>query len=186
MSLESTYVTSLLRAQTYLYRFGGPILTSLGTVSCILSLAVFTKKNLRKNPCAIYLIAYHIASLLLIYTTILPQTLAKGYDVDPTSYNLPFCRFRWYTTLLFDVLGPSYLILASVDRILLTSRHALTRQRSTPRLAYACIMSVTLFWLLAESHTLAFCHIFVLGPNYNLLLLSALVTITLSSAIIQS
>ena len=167
MSSESTFITSLLRAQTYLYRFGGPILTSLGTVSCILSLAVFIRKDLRKNPCSIYLIAYHIASLLLIYTTVLPQTLAKGYSVDPSAYNLPFCRFRLYTTLLFDVLGPSYLILGSIDRILLTSRHALTRQRSTSRLAYVSIMSVTLLWLLAQSHTLAFCRIFVLGPANN-------------------
>ena len=168
MSSKSTYIESLGLAQTYLFRFGGPILTSLGTVSCILSLAVFFKKNLRKNPCSIYLIAYHIASLLLIYTTVLPQTLARGYNVDPTLYNLVLCRFRFYTTFLFDALGPSYLILASIDRILLTSRHALTRQRSTPRLAYVCIMFVTLFWLLAQSHTLAFCHIFVLGPGYNL------------------
>ena len=168
MSSESTFVTSLLQAQTYLYRFGGPILTTLGTVSCILSLAVFSKKNLRKSPCTIYLIAYHIASLLLIYATVLPQTLAKGYNVDPASYNLAFCRFRFYATLLFDALGPSYLVLASVDRILLTSRNALTRQRSTSPLAYVCILFVTLFWLLAESYTLAFCHIFVLGPGYNL------------------
>ena len=167
MSAESSFITSLLQAQTYLYRFGGPILTTLGTVSCILSLAVFSKKNLRKNPCSIYLIAYHIASLLLIYTTLLPETLAKGYNVDPTTYNLAFCRFRWYTTLLFDALGPSYLVLASIDRTLFTSRNALTRQRSNPRLAYACILSMTLFWLLAESHTLAFCHISVRGPGYS-------------------
>jgi hypothetical protein len=143
-------------------------MVSLGTVSCILSLAVFNKKKLRSNPCAIYLIAYHIASLLLIYTTVLPQALAKGYNVDPTSYNLAFCRFRFYTTLLFDVLGPSYLVLASIDRILLKSQHALIRQRSTPRLAYVCVMSVTLFWLLAQSHTLVLCHIYVLGPGFNL------------------
>ena len=168
MTSESTFVKSLGLAQTYLYRWGGPILTILGTVSCILSFTVFSKKNLRKNPCTIYLIAYHIASLLQIYTTVLPQTLAKGYNADPTLYNLAFCRFRFYTTLLFDVLCPSYLILASIDRILLTSRHARTRQRSSPRLAYKCIMFITLFWLLAHSHTLAFCHIFVLGPGYNL------------------
>ena len=168
MASESTFVTSLLRGQTYVYRFGGSILTTIGTVSCIFSLAVFSKKNLRKSPCSIYLIAYHIASLLLIYTTVLPQTLANGYNVDPTTNNLVFCRFRLYTTLLFDVLGPSYLVLASIDRILLTSRHALTRQRSTPRLAYVCILTVTLFWLLAESHTLAFGHTIVLGSNFNL------------------
>ena len=167
MSAESSFITSLLQAQTYLYRFGGPVLTTLGTVSCILSLAVFGKKNLRKNPCSIYLIAYHIASLLLIYTTVLPQTLVNGYNVDPTAYNLAFCRFRWYTALLFDALGPSYLVLASIDRILFTSRHALTRQRSTLRLAYVCILSMPLFWLLAESHTLAFCRIVVRVPDSN-------------------
>ena len=167
MSSESSFITSLLQAQTYLYQFGGPALTTLGTVSCILSLAVFGKKNLRKNPCSIYLIAYHIASLLLIYATVLPQTLVNGYNVDPTAYNLAFCRFRWYTALLLDALGPSYLVLASIDRILFTSRNTLTRQRSNPRLAYVCILSVTLFWLLAESHTLAFCRIVVRVPDSN-------------------
>ena len=167
MSTESDFIASLLLAQTRLYELGGPILVMLGTVSCILSLAVFTKKNLRKNPCSIYLIAYHVAGLLLIYATILPQTLAKGYNIDPTSYNLPFCRFRFYTTLLSDALGPSYLILASIDRVLLTSQHALTRQRSRPRLAYICIIAVTLFWLLAQSHTLVFCDILVVGPDLS-------------------
>ena len=101
-------------------------------------------------------------------TKLLPETLSIGDDVDPTLYNLAFCHFHFYATLLFDVLGLSYLMLASVNRILVASRNALTRQRSTPRLAYVCILSVTLFWLLAESHTLAFCHICVLGQNYNL------------------
>ena len=185
MSSEFAFVKSLELAQTYLYRFGGLILTSLDTVRCTLSLTVFMKKNLRKNPCTIYLIAYQIPSLLSTYTTVLTQTLAKGYSVDPTLYNLAICRFRIYTNLLFDVLGPSYLILASIDRILLTSRHALTRQRSTSRLAYVTIMSVTLFWLLVQSHTLAFCRIFVF-VRVTIFATFNQVTITLSSATIHS
>ena len=170
MSPGSSFIASLLLAQTYLYRLGGSILLGLGTVSCVLSLAVFSKRNLRKNPCSIYmyLIAYHIASLLLIYTTVLPQTLTKGYNIDPTLYNLAFCRIRFYTTLLVDVLGPSYIILASIDWVLLTSQDALMRQRSTAHLACVSIMSVTLFWWVAQSHTLALCHIMVLGPGLTL------------------
>lgn len=167
MSAESNLGTSLIFAGTSLYKFGGPILMGLGTVSCILSLAVFTKKNLRKNPCSIYFIAYNASNLLLIYTSVLSSTLAYGYNIDPSSYCLAFCRIRFYAMFLFDVLSPSYLILASIDRILFTSRNALTRRRSTPRLAFVCITSITLFWLLAHSHTLVLMNILPFAPGYN-------------------
>ena len=167
MSAESNLGTSLILAGTNLYKFGGPILMGLGTVSCMLSLAVFTKKNLRKNPCSIYFIAYNVSNLLLIYTSVLSSTLAYGYNIDPSTYSLAFCRIRFYAMFLFDVLSPSYLILASVDRILLTSRNALTRRRSTPRLAYMCITSITLFWLLAHSHALVLMNILPIAPGYN-------------------
>ncbi|UJR12268.1 hypothetical protein I4U23_016445 [Adineta vaga] len=167
MSSESDFIALLTLAQQFLYKLGGPILMGLGTVSCILSLVIFTKKNLRKNPCSIYFVAYNTVSLLGIYTVILPQTLSMGYNIDPTLYNLTLCRFRFYALLLFDILGPSYIILASVDRVLVTSRNALTRQRSTHRFAYLCITCVTLFCLLAESHTFALVRIQPTAPGVN-------------------
>ena len=154
MSSEDGFVALLLSIQTNLYRFGGPILMGLGSVSCIMSLLVFTKKNLRKNPCCIYFVACNLANLLHIFTSILLPVLTIGYNIDPTLYNLNLCRFRLYAVFLFEILSPSYLISASIDRILLTSRNARTRQRSTPRLAYICIASITLFWMLLHSHLL--------------------------------
>ncbi|UJR29740.1 hypothetical protein I4U23_017288 [Adineta vaga] len=68
--------------------------------------------------------------------------------------------------MVFDVLSPLYLILASIDRIYITSLNALTRQRSTPRLAYFCIISTTLFCLLFHSHTLFLTEIFEAAPAY--------------------
>lgn len=152
MSSDYAFIAYLADIQTNLYRIGGPILMVLGTMSCILSSMVFTRKNLRKNPCSIYLVAYNTSNLLLIFTSVLFFTLATGYNIDPSSYNRSFCRFRFYSMLLFDVLGPSYLILASIDRVLLTSSNALTRQRSTPRLAYTCIVLITMCWGLLHIH----------------------------------
>ncbi|CAF0942185.1 unnamed protein product [Adineta steineri] len=130
MSTTYNYILSLANANVNLYKIGGPILISVGTVSCIINLTVFSKKTLRKNPCSIYLIACNVTNFLLIYTSILMATLGTGYSIDPSAHNSIVCRLRYYITLVCDVLNPSYLILAAFDRILVTSRNALTRQHS--------------------------------------------------------
>jgi len=165
MSSESDFIASLTLALTNIYKYGGPILMIIGTVSNILSSIVFTKKNLRKNPCSIYFIAVNVNNLLLIYTSILFSTLSGGYDIDPSSYNLICCRFDFYTMFLFNVLTPSYLILASVDRMLFTSPNALTRRRSTRRLAYISIIIATLFWVIFHCHALIFPALVQFAPG---------------------
>jgi hypothetical protein len=150
------YISSLIKAQKNLFRFGGPIFIFIGTISGILSLIVFTQKCLRKSPCSIYFTAYNVAALILIYTSFLPITLEIGYNITPTAYNLVLCRLRLYTTFLFNCLCPFYLLLASVDRILVTSPNARTRQRSTHRLAYKLIIIGTLCWMIGLSHVLIF------------------------------
>ena len=68
--------------------------------------------------------------------------------------------------VLLDILSPFYLILASVDRVLVTSTNGGTRQRSTRCLAYMCISGVTLFWILFHIYTLVSASILQVAPNY--------------------
>jgi hypothetical protein len=91
--------------------------------------------------------------------------LGIGYEIDPSAYNLGICHLRLYITILFNCLSPFYLILAAIDRILITSPNALTRQKSTRRLAYACLGGGTLFWALFHSHALILSNITQVGPN---------------------
>jgi hypothetical protein len=155
----------LKSAELYLYQVGGPILMFIGTIGCLLNLSVFTQKNLRKNPCSIYFIAYNLANFIYIYSSLLSLTLGIGYEIDPSAYNLGICHLRLYITILFNCLSPFYLILAAIDRILITSPNALTRQKSTRRLAYACLGGGTLFWALFHSHALILSNITQVGPN---------------------
>jgi RNase P subunit RPR2 len=165
MTSSDDSLTVLKSAVLYLYQVGGPIIIFIGTIGALLNLSVFTQKNLRKNPCSIYFIAYNLANLIYIYSSLLALTLDVGYQIDPSAYNLPMCRLRIYIGLLFDCLSPSYLILAAIDRILITSRNALTRQKSTRRLAYICLAGGTLFWILFHSHALILSNIIQIGPN---------------------
>jgi hypothetical protein len=64
------------------------------------------------------------------------------------------------------MLSPFYLILASVDRVLVTSTNAGTRRHSIRRLAYMCISGVTLFWVLFHIYTLVSIDIIQVAPNY--------------------
>jgi hypothetical protein len=168
MSSSNDLITTLTSAQTYLYQVGCPILMFIGTLGCVLNLIVFTQKNLRKNPCSIYFITYNLSNFVYIYSSLLSLTLSVGYNIDPSAYNLAICHLRLYIIILFNCLSPFYLILASIDRILITSPNARTRRRSTPHFACMCIIFGTLFWVLFHSHALILTNITQLGPNYFL------------------
>ena len=113
-----------------------------------------------------YLIAVNVSNFLYIYSSILFVTLSLGYNIDLSSHNIVVCRLVYYSSLLFDCLSSFYLILASIDRVLVTSPSALTRQRSTRRLAFICLLSGTLFWMVFHSHTFIFIDIQEVAPGY--------------------
>ena len=82
---------------------------------------------------------------LFIYSSIFFGILSLGYDIDPISYNLIACRYNFHASILFDGLNASYLVFASIDRILITSSNARIRQYNTPRLVSKCITSAAVF-----------------------------------------
>ncbi|CAM4827781.1 unnamed protein product [Rotaria magnacalcarata] len=101
-----------------------------------------------------------------MYSSLLALALSLGYNsYDPSIYILVLCRLRLYATVLFNMLSPFYLILTSIDRILVTSSNDRTRQRSTRCFACLCIIIGTLFWALFHSHALISSNIQKLAPN---------------------
>ena len=165
-SASLDYIIYLSSIQKNLFVIGGPLIVTLGTICSVISLRVFSQKKLRKNPCAIYFLSINCSNLFFIYTSIFIVTLSLGYNIDLSSYSVVICRLIYYCSLLFDCLSSFYLILASIDRVLITSPNALTRQRSTCRLAYKCLIIGTLFWMLFHSHTLILVDMQELAPGY--------------------
>ncbi len=120
--------STLYSAEIYLFQIGGPILLALGIISCTLNLIVFTGNTLRKSPCAICFVAGNIIDLMYLFLSFIPTFLGSGYGINPGARNLAYCRSLYYRGLIISSLGPSYLILASIDRTLITSRNAGTRK----------------------------------------------------------
>ncbi|CAF0735204.1 unnamed protein product [Adineta steineri] len=153
-------------AQRNAFRFGGPLLITIGSIGCILNLMVFTNDTLRKNPCTICFRAVNIVDFIYFYLGLLLTTLAVGYDIDPSATNIVFCRFRYYIALVLACWEASYIILAAIDRTLVTSRKTGTRKLSTRRLIRISVISITIFWLLFHIHALIFTQILQYGPNF--------------------
>ncbi|UJR07179.1 hypothetical protein I4U23_011467 [Adineta vaga] len=160
---DSTKLLKLL--EKYLFQYGGSTMIVLGFIGCVLSCIVYNRKTLRKNPCSIYMTAFHISNFMYIIILILPSVLTVGYDIIFITDSLGLCRFTLYMAFSLDIISPSCLVLASIDRLLVTSPNALTRRRSTCRLACISVICVSLLWLLFHSHAFVFMSIIQLEPN---------------------
>lgn len=77
-----------------------------------------------------------------------------GYSIDPARTSLVFCKIKFYLTYIAAILPPSFMILACIDRWLLSSLDARARLRSQPRFAYRSMICVSLFWILFSIHSL--------------------------------
>jgi hypothetical protein len=159
-------MSSLYSAESYLFQIGGPILLVLGSISGALNLIVFTRNTLRKSPCAICFVGGNIVDLMYLFLTSIPTFLGIGYNINLGTRNLAYCRSLAYIGSILSSLGPSYLILASIDRTLITSRNAGTRKRSTRRLAITCIIVLALFWMIFHIHALIYMQILQYGVDY--------------------
>ena len=75
-----------------------------------------------------------------------------------------WCKLFFYITLVASTSAPTALILASIDRLLISSQKVDTRLYSSKRLAYFSIGIGTCFWLLFHLHILIKINIQQFGP----------------------
>ncbi|CAF3657777.1 unnamed protein product [Adineta steineri] len=138
----------------------------LGFMGNIMSCMVFGEKTMRQNPGSIYFIAYSVVNFLSLLFGLLTNML-YDYNLDPSSYNIPYCKIHYYLQIIFIVMGDFYLLLISIDRVLITSSKATLRQRSNHRTAYRSIGGVTLIILLFHIHLFVGVGIYEIYPGFN-------------------
>jgi hypothetical protein len=77
-----------------------------------------------------------------------------GYNIDPAQTSLIFCKIKFYLSYIMAILPPSFIVLACLDRLMLSSRSVRVRSWSQPRFAYRSIAAVSIFWILFSIHAL--------------------------------
>lgn len=132
-----------------------PIFLVLGTVGNILNCLVFLQKTLRSNSCSMYFVAASISYLLFLDFGI-GSSLYAVYYGDPTTYNLPYCKFRVYFLSVCLCMARFILAFACIDRYVMCSENVRVRALSQPRIAAYVIAITTAVWILIPIHTLVY------------------------------
>ncbi|CAF1526030.1 unnamed protein product [Adineta steineri] len=92
--------------------------------------------------------------------------LLNGYNVNLQNSSVIACKLYFYASFLFATLSPTILILASVDRLLISSQNVDTRLYSSKRLAYFSISISTVFWMIFSCHALIKVNLQEFAPFY--------------------
>ncbi|CAF2577895.1 unnamed protein product [Rotaria sp. Silwood2] len=153
-SSDSYYIKVLNNAIVYIYRYGNPIIYILGNVGNLLSASVFMRKAWNKNVCVFYFLVSLVLSSMYLNSTILGTALINGFNINVQNSSVILCKLFFYVALLSSTLLPTVLILASIDRLLISSQNVETRLYSSKRLAYFSISVSTFFWIIFHIHIL--------------------------------
>jgi hypothetical protein len=76
------------------------IMFTLGIVGHTLSIYVFTRPTLRRNPCARYFLASAVAGYCITCVTIPLRTLQLGYNINTFVYSVPLCKILSFEMVL--------------------------------------------------------------------------------------
>jgi hypothetical protein len=126
-----------------------------GSIGNICNLLTFTRPRLIKNPCSIYFLCATIGNINVLGFGLIARFLSDGFGLDPASYNLGFCRFRYFILHSSMTLASWFIILAGIDRYCISSRNVHRRQLSNLKYARYLTALTTFIFLAAYSHVFA-------------------------------
>lgn len=90
-----------------------------------------------------------------------------GYNIGVGSTSIIFCKIKFYLSNVTSILPSSLIVLACVDRLMLSSSSAKVRSWSQPQFAYRLMIGVSIFWLIFSIHCFIGATI-VAGPSYSI------------------
>ncbi|UJR17672.1 hypothetical protein I4U23_004568 [Adineta vaga] len=153
-SSDNYYITQISNIKVNLYKYVVPLFYIFGNFGNLLSIGMFLKKSWRKNVCVFYFLIYILCNICYLNSTTLASIFNSGYQSTIQKTNVVLCKIYIYAAFLFATLSPTILILASIDRLLISSQNIHTRLYSSKRLAYFSISISTIFWIIFNSHIL--------------------------------
>ena len=140
MSSSDSYIVAILTSiPIYVYRFVIPVLFVLGNLGNLFTVFIFSKKTWRKNVCVFYFLICLLTDFIFINSTIFGSILILGFNINIQNSNVILCKLFYYISYACSVYLPLILILASIDRLLVSSQNVDTRLYSSKRLAYLSI-----------------------------------------------
>ena len=141
--------STLTAIQTQMNFYGYPIIMVVGSIGNIFIPFLFIRQ--RQNPCVIYLMHSALTNLLYLLIPGFFKIFSLTY-YDETLGALLCCKLTIYSATFLGQVAKTMLILACIDRYLITNEQARFRAFSTPKRAKYFVLFSYIFWLIGASH----------------------------------
>jgi hypothetical protein len=151
---DTQIITTLNSISLHLNQILPIIFLIAGTFGHICNIIIFSKRSQRTNPISVYFLSGTIVNLIVLYFGVLTRYLQDIYNIDPVNNNTIACRIRSFLVYLSFSLSNWYILLATIDRYLISSNDNHRRQLSTIRNAYRTIGFLTILFCLLYFHIL--------------------------------
>ena len=151
---DNDLIDLLKQIPIILHRSLAIILFIIGNLGNVVSILVFLKKTWRKNVCAFYFIICLICDLIFVNSSILGSIFVSGFQVNIQNSSDVLCKFFFYVSYVFASYLAIVLILASIDRLLISSQNVEMRLYSSRRLAYFSLLTSFIVWSIFSLHLL--------------------------------
>ena len=151
---------------TYAYQYFGIFLYIIGNFGNLLTLWIFSKKSWRRKVCVFYFFLCLISNTIFINSVFIGAILIHGFNINILIYNPFLCKIYFYVAYVLSICYPMILILATIDRLLISSQNVDTRLYSSKRLAYFSSCICMFLWLIFSIHILIKVNIHEIYPTY--------------------
>ncbi|CAF3419201.1 unnamed protein product [Rotaria socialis] len=127
-----------------------------GVVGNMLNIFVLSQRCFRSNSCAWSFLVSSIANLISILFGLLTRIIS-GWAIDPTSYIGWICKIRAHVVFTTRTIALWLIVIATIDRWLLSSIDANRRRKSTLKNAQRCTTVIIILSILLYIQQL-FCY----------------------------
>ncbi|CAF1619187.1 unnamed protein product [Didymodactylos carnosus] len=126
-----------------------PICFILGNIGNCFNLIVFGQRSSRSNSCLLYFLSASVINIVIINFGLVLRIVRGLWNIDPSANSLWFCRWRLYLTSTSFLIYRYSIVLACIDRMCASSRHAWMRSVSRTQVAYRLI---AIKWILCFAY----------------------------------
>jgi hypothetical protein len=169
---------SLFASQEITIYMGIPILLGglIGeTLNCIVFLSL---KTFRENTCVSYLIIMSFVNIGQLLTSLLPQIMINGFNINWSQTSSWYCKFRVYILQLCTLMSYTCICLATIDQYLSTCHYPRWQQLSNIKLARILSSIFFIIWVLHGIPYLIYLNT-ILSPTTHQMICSVTNTILL-------
>lgn len=165
-SSDDIYIQILTAIPIYLHQYVATTFYIVGNIGNFLSLIIFLKRPWQKNVCVFYFIICLVIDTIFVNSTLLGSIFIMGFNIHAQSSSIILCKLIYYVSYHTSMYLSIVLILASIDRLLISSQNVDTRLYSSKRLAYLTVSTSAILWSLFSLHTLIKVQIQEIAPSY--------------------